>query len=231
MLSPSGEREHAREREGARERASDRERDLREREREKHANTKFDSESALEEVGDIYDFFAFFHSLYCNLVFIITHHLSLLRLQQFVSALVMRGRRVIYLRAQCVFFIVGNSSDSLEWKFFREILVAVTYFVQVENFIVTYFIQVENFLCLNLILRFTAYSWSARKPMIFLSTFIFKSQDPTLLSFPRNCLQSEKICIEILIYIFTYSTPSLSLGDQPRVLRKVILDETELYAW
>jgi hypothetical protein len=132
-----------------------------------------------------------------------------------------------------VFFIFGNSSDSLEWKFFREIFVAVTYFVQVENFIVTYiyFIQVENFLCLNLILRITAYSWSAREPMIFLSTFIFKSQDPTLLSFPRKFLQSEKICIEILIYIFTYSTHSLSLGDQPRVLRKVNLDETEFYAW
>ena len=85
----------------------------------------------------------------------------------------------------------------MEWKFSRENLVVVTYLMQVENFVVTYFMHVEIFLCLNLILRFTAYSWSR--------------------------VEAD--------YSFSLSTPSLSLGDQSRALRKVLLEETELNGW
>ena len=119
----------------------------------------------------------------------------------------------------------------MEWKFFSEILLVVTYFMQVENFVVTYFIQVDNFLCFNLILRFTTYSWSVWKPMIFLFHLLSSSHKiQPFCRFP-GIVYNRRKCIEILIYIFNYSTPSLSLGDLPRVLRKVILDETELYAW
>jgi len=81
----------------------------------------------------------------------------------------------------CVCFIFGNSSDSMEWKFFREILVVMTYFMQVENFVVNYFTQVENFLCL----RFTAYSWSERTPMIFLYLYLQVTRSNPSVVFPE----------------------------------------------